>query len=367
MLPEVLDTMLQSLQEVYGNPSSIHAQGRKARVEIERARRIIAKGLNAQTSEIFFTSGGTEANNAILWGCVKDLKRSHFVSSALEHPAVLATLDALVKYQDIRVSLVDTDSQGHVDLDHLAFLLQQNPQSVVSLMQANNEIGTLLPVKDVAALCRRYDALFHSDTVQTIGKFKMDMQVLDLDFAVASAHKFHGPKGIGFMYVKSTSYFRPFIHGGAQERNMRAGTENTAGIVAMAKAFDMAQKQMDLRQKHIQELKQYAIAQLLSHIPGIGFHGDAHHHSLYTILNISLPERFPGEMLPVLLDMQGVAVSGGSACASGANKGSHVLTALKSPPERPAVRLSFSVLNTRSEVDQFVSILSAVDTPDANE
>ncbi|MFW5792792.1 MAG: cysteine desulfurase family protein [Bacteroidota bacterium] len=355
---EVNEYMYSIQKEIFGNPSAIHSYGRKAKVEIERSRKTIAECLKVQASEIFFTSGGTEANNAILWGCAKDLGRKTFITSPTEHPCVLKTLESLVKHLDIDVHFVDVDSSGSIDLEHLRVLLQTHKNAVVSLMHANNEIGVLLQMEKISKLCQTYGALFHSDIVQTAGKYPLDMNKLGVDFAAASAHKFHGPKGVGFMFVKSSSIFNAFINGGAQERNMRAGTENIAGICGMTKALEISCERFDDNYKLISSLKKDLIYLLQKEIPGIVINGNvADDASLYTLVNISLPNNFKSEMLLANLDIEGVAISMGSACSSGANKGSHVLTAIGADPDRPALRVSFSHINTKSEVEIFVSVL----------
>jgi cysteine desulfurase len=357
LLDEVADLMYKNMKEVYGNPSSIHSPGRQARVQVERARRTVSKLLGVSPGEIFFTSGGTEANNAILWGCLRDLKRKHFITSPVEHPAVLNTLEAMVRYSDARVSMVDVDSLGHPDLDYLEELLKQYPSAVVALMHANNEIGNLLAVNEVGDLCKKYNALFHSDTVQTVGKFQLNLSQLPFDFALGSAHKFHGPKGVGFMYVKKGRYFRPFINGGGQERNMRAGTENLPGITGMAQALQSIHNTMQQDQNHIKQLKQQLIQGLTDNIPSITFNGDAAGKSLHTIVNISLPASINAEMLLPNLDIEGIYASTGSACSSGSASSSHVLSALGSDPSRPSLRISFSRFNKPQEVSILIAFL----------
>ncbi len=354
----VLDVMTACQRDIYGNPSSVHGEGRKARVAVEQARRTIAGLMNVSPSEVFFTSGGTEANNAILWGCARDFGHRHFITSRLEHPAVLRPLEVLREAMDIHVHHVEVDPLGHIDTDHLAGLLRRYPGSVVSLMHANNETGNLLPVKAVAALCREHQAPFHSDTVQTAGKFNLDIDNLDIDYAVASAHKFHGPKGAGFMVVRPGKFFKPFITGGTQERNMRAGTENVCGIVGMAKALEVAHERMEEDQVHIAVLKKECIRLLREQIPGVTFNGDAEGSSLHTILNLSLPAGTDAEMLLPKLDIAGICVSSGSACASGTSKGSHVLEALGADPDRPSLRVSFSRYNALDEVATLVKNLN---------
>ena len=348
------------MRDIYGNPSSVHELGRRARVVVERSRRTIAKQLNASPSEIYFTSGGTEANNAILWGCAKNLSRRSFVTGKLEHPAVLQTLKVLKDIMGVDVHFVRYQSNGHICLDHLEELLKKNPSSVVSLMHANNEIGNLLSLKNVSALCNQYDALFHSDTVQTIGKFHIDLSKSLIDFAAASAHKFHGPKGVGFMYIRKGQLLTPFMSGGGQEREMRAGTENVCGIAGMAKAMELAHEQLEAEQKYIASLKLACIKLLQEKISNVAFHGDPEGSSLHTVLNISLPSGIDTEMLLPALDIKGACVSSGSACSSGSVKQSSVLQALGADTARPSVRVSFSRYNTLQEVQQFVDILAEI-------
>ncbi len=352
---EVIEAMQSSMSEVYGNPSSIHEAGRKARVAVEQSRRTVAKFLQVNPSQVFFTSGGTEANNAILWGCCKDLGRRHFISSPLEHPSVLNTLEALSGYMGIQTHFVDVDSKGHIDLVHLAKLVEQYPDAVVSLMHANNEIGNLLPVNAVADLCRNSSVLFHSDTVQTIGKFEMNLEALGFDFAVGSAHKFHGPKGVGFMVVRPGRFFKAFVSGGGQERNMRAGTENVPGIVGLARALHWMHDSMEANAFWIQNLRKLLVSTIEKEVPSVGFNGDAGGSCLYSIVNLRLPSHL--DMVLPRLDMAGICASSGSACSSGSSVGSHVLTALGVDSERPSIRISLGKNNTTDEVMRFVAVL----------
>ncbi|MBW6498334.1 MAG: cysteine desulfurase [Bacteroidales bacterium] len=360
VFPEVAELMYESLLNNYGNPSSIHDVGRHARVEVERARRTVAGLLNVRPGEVFFTSGGTESNNAILWACCKDLGRKHFITSRLEHPSVLQTLLALERYMGCQVGFVKTDKKGLIDLDHLEKLLKATPAAVVSLMHANNEIGNILPVNEVAALCKQYGALFHSDTVQTVGKLEIDMQQLGVDFAVVSGHKFHGPKGVGAMYIRSGSGLEAFLQGGAQERNMRAGTENVYGIVGMARALEMSCEEMTRVRESVKEIKDFLLEKLEEEIPGISFNGDARGDSLHTILNISLPLGVDADLLLPRLDMAGICISTGSACSSGSNKPSHVLTAMGIDQKIPNLRISFSRYNTLDEAKRLVEVLKEI-------
>lgn len=358
---DVLQEMFVVMQENYGNPSSIHADGRKVRTIIETARKKVASLLKVSPAEIFFTSGGTEADNTAIIRGIKDNGISHVVSSPLEHHAVLHTLSELEKEGSIKLDLLNVDALGHVDLSQLEALLKRNPRTFVSLMHANNEIGTLADIKKIAKLCGDYNALFHTDTVQTMGHFVHDLSNLNVSFLAGAAHKFHGPKGVGFLYVNHRVKIKPFIHGGAQERNMRGGTENVYGIVGLAKALEIAYKHMDEHRTHIQGLKDYMREQLIQQIPGISFNGEQNpEKSLYTVLNVSFPPTDMADMLLFNLDIAGISASGGSACSSGSNIGSHVLTAIGVKPENPSVRFSFSKYNTKEEVDFVVSKLKEV-------
>ncbi len=359
---DVLDEVIACMSEEYGNPSSVHALGRRARVRIEESRRTVARLLNVSPAEIFFTSGGTEANNAILWGCCLGLGYSDVITSPVEHPAVLNPLVCLAE-KGIRVHHLRVDQTGHIDLAHLKALLAEYPRSLVSLMHANNEIGNLLPVKAVASLCTAAGALFHSDTVQTIGKLHMDMQKLGMDFAVGSAHKFYGLKGAGFMYVRSGKFFPPYLLGGGQERNMRAGTENIYGIAGMAKALELAHQRMEEDQHHCRSLKEACIDLLRNEIPDVHFNGDAEGSSLHTILNVSLPPTVDAEMLLPSLDIEGICVSSGSACSSGSSQGSHVLNTLGADETMPSLRVSFGRHNSMEEVRKLVQVLANIALP----
>ncbi len=349
--PQVLDAMLPMMKTYFGNPSSIHSFGRETRAAIENARKSVAKWLQVSPSEIFFTSGGTEANNTAIHCSVRDLGIKHAITSRIEHHAVLHTLQELEKKGKIKLSYVDLDEKGRVLTDHLEELLKSNERSLVSLMHANNELGNLLPIKKVGEICKKYDAIFHSDTVQTMGHYTFNLKELNVDFITCAAHKFHGPKGVGFLYINSNIKIKPFIYGGSQERNMRGGTENVYGIIGLAKALDIANEHLVEHQQYVLGLKQYMSEKLRVNIPGIEFNGDALGDSLYTVLNVSFPPSDISEMLLFNLDISGIAASGGSACSSGSEIGSHVLTALKVNPDRPSVRFSFSKYNTKEEID----------------
>ncbi len=356
--PEVLKEMYRVMENYYGNPSSIHSHGREVRALIEKSRRTIAGLLHASPSEIFFTSGGTEADNTAIRCGIEDHGIRHAISSPIEHHAVIHTLEAMEKAGTIKLSYVEVDSKGNVDHDHLAHLLKTNGRSFVSLMHANNELGTLNDLHRIGDLCEQYDALFHSDTVQTVGHYAHDLRSLKLHFMVCAAHKLHGPKGIGFLYVNHKIKIKPFIYGGSQERNMRGGTENVYGIVGQAKALELAYAKMDEHREHIQALKAFMIQQLKANIPGVEFNGETDpDKSLYTVLNVSFPCTDLADMMLFNLDIAGISASGGSACSSGTDIGSHVLNAIGSQASRPSVRFSFSKFNTREEVDHTVAKL----------
>ncbi|MBJ7427825.1 MAG: cysteine desulfurase [Bacteroidia bacterium] len=354
---EVADAMYQVMLHEYGNPSSTHATGRTVRTIIEECRRTIAKLINCSPGEIFFTSGGTEADNMAIRKTVEDFKIQNIITSAIEHHAVSHTIEELAHAGLVKMHLVKLTENGHIDYTDLESLLQNNPNALVSLMHANNEIGNLLDAERVGNLCEQYKAFFHSDTVQTIGHYPIDIQKLKVHFIACAAHKFHGPKGVGFIYVSSNAKIHPFITGGAQERNMRGGTENVYGIVGLTKALEKAYANLDEEMAHISSLKKYMIEQLKANIPGIQFNGDAEGNSLYTVLNTSFPPSPIGEMLLFKLDIAGVSVSGGSACSSGSDVGSHVLKALNADRNRAAVRFSFAKQNTKTEVDQVIAAL----------
>lgn len=353
--PEVRDRVCEVMREYYGNPSSIHEQGRQSRTVIEKSRKSVANMLGVAPGEIFFTSGGTEADNMAINCAVFDRKVQHIITSRIEHHAVLHTVQRLEELGLIRVSYVNIGENGHIDLNHLEELLQKekDTQTLVSLMHANNEIGNLLDLQQVGQLCEIYGALFHSDTVQTIAHLPIAVKETKADFITASAHKFHGPKGVGFIYVNNEVQVKPFIQGGSQERNMRGGTENVYGIAGMAKAMELAYDDIDEQQNRIGGFKQYMKEQFQKAIPDIRFNGDtSKEKSLFTVLNVGLPPSENGEMLLFNLDIDGVSASGGSACSSGSDVGSHVLNELlPSDDNRINVRFSFSKYNTQEEID----------------
>ena len=359
--PQVLDVISGVLKDHFGNPSSSHAFGRDAKALIETSRRSIAKWFNCQPSELIFTSGGTEADNMAMYTAVHHLGVKRIITSHIEHHAVGHTAEAIKTELGVAVDYVRVDSKGNVDLSHLEELLSQNKPTLVSLMHANNEIGTLLPINEVVRICKKHQTYFHSDTVQGIGHFTYDLKELDADFLTCAAHKFHGPKGVGFLYVNRRLKVGPFIHGGAQERGQRGGTENVAGICGLAKAVDLAYAALESHQNHIQRIKSYFIEQLTTHFTDISFHGEiSPEKSLYTVLNVSFPPFNGAGMLLFTLDLKGIAVSGGSACSSGATSPSHVLTGIGADITRPNVRFSFSKFTTIEEIDQVIGILKGI-------
>ncbi len=359
---DVFDAMAPYMLELYGNPSSIHTHGRQTRSAIEKARKTIATLLNAAPSEIFFTSGGTEADNTAIRCSIETYNLKHAITSPFEHHAVLHTLQHLEKAGHIQLSYVQADEKGRIDLGHLEKLLAENERSLVSLMHGNNEIGNLLDIEATGEICKAQQAVFHSDTVQTVAHYRHDLQKLKADCIAGSAHKFHGPKGAGFLYINSNHKICPFIHGGSQERNMRGGTENVYGIVGLAKAMEIAYAHMDEHRRYIENLKTRMIQKLQEKVSGVIFNGSSADlgQSLYTVLNVGLPPSDDTDMLLFNLDIHKISVSGGSACTSGSNVGSHVLSALHTDPERGAVRISFSKYNTEEEVDYVADQLAAL-------
>ncbi len=359
---EVIEVMVDCLRDLYGNPSSIHADGRQARAAIEKARKTVANYLNASIGEIFFTSGGTESNNMALKCTVRDLGVTRIISSPIEHHCVLHTLESLEK-QGVEVVLLPVDQRGRVSISALEKTIQQGEKkTLVSLMHANNEIGTLLPLHRVSQICEQYGAYLHSDTVQTTGHFPIDVEKTRIHFLSGSAHKFHGAKGCGFIYINGDAMLKPFIDGGSQERNMRGGTENIAGIIGLAKAFELANDHMEQRRQHISDIRQYFIDQLQENLEDIQFNGDYDGDSLYTVLSVSFPHSPKSDLLLLNLDIMGISASGGSACSSGAEAGSHVLSAIGADLKRKTIRFSFSHSNTKAEIDQVVAKLKTVVT-----
>ncbi len=363
--PEVIDCMSHALAHCYGNPSSTHSFGRTAKTAIEKARKTIAQRLGAHPSEIIFTSGGTEADNMVLKCAVRDLGVTHIVSTQIEHHAVLHTIDELVSHHDVSAHYLSLDSFGNPNLEELASLLSSiDGKVLVSLMHINNEIGNMLDIKTVAALCEAHGAYFHSDTVQSVGHYPWNLSELKIHFMAAAAHKFHGPKGVGFAYIRKDIPMKSFIAGGAQERGFRAGTEPYHNIVGLETAFEMAYDNLDKEKAHTLALKKYFIAQIKSAIPGVAFNGMSENieKSTYTLVNLRLPVNAQkAQMLLFHLDLQGIACSKGSACQSGSSKGSHVLSAFLEAKdlEAPSLRFSFSMMNTKEELDYVIAALKA--------
>lgn len=356
--PEVVDAMIPVLRNEFGNPSSTHYFGRQTKMLLETSRRTIAKYLNCAPSELIFTSGGTEADNVALNTSVHQLNVKRIISTSIEHHAVGHTLEHLEESNGVEVVLLKLDTKGNINLSELEELLKEDKITLVSLMHANNEIGTLTPIREVAALTKKYNAYFHSDTVQTMGHYNFDLNALGIDFVTCSAHKFHGPKGVGFLYVNKRIKPDVLIFGGAQERGYRGGTENLYGIVGLAKAVELAYEHLEEHAKHVQQVKTHMINRLKSIFPEVSFHGEINpEKSLYTVLNVCLPKNEKSSMLLFTLDLKGVACSGGSACSSGATTASHVLTGIQADVTRPNVRFSFSRYTTIDEVDFAVNQL----------
>jgi cysteine desulfurase len=356
--PVVLDAMMPYLTEKFGNPSSIYSYGRESRLAIENARKTVAKILHAHPAEIFFTSGGTESSNTAICASVRDLDCKHIVTSALEHHATLHTVENLFHNGEVTVSNVKLLSDGHIDIEALERLLAGSADKcLVTLMHANNEIGNMLDLNVVGEVCKKYSAVFHSDTVQTVGHYPFDLKNTPIHFITGSSHKFHGPKGVGILYINENVKIKPLVHGGSQERNMRAGTENLYGIVGFAKALEIATANYETDSNYIHSLKLYMAGQLQKNIPGTLFNGDTYGKSLYAVLNVSFPKTEKSEMMLFNLDINHICASGGSACTSGADQGSHVIRAINNNPDKVAVRFSFSRHNTKNEIDQVVGRL----------
>lgn len=362
MAPEVIDVMTDIMKNHYGNPSSQHSFGRATRSIIETSRKKIANFLNTSPGNIFFTSGGTEADNMAIKCGIKDHNITHAITSKLSHHAVLHPLEELEKSGVIKLSYVEVNEKGQVSLSKLKELLESHPRTFVSILHANNEIGTIQDITAIGDICKEHNAIFHSDTVQTMAHYRYDLQKIKVDFIAASAHKFHGPKGIGFVYISDNIKISPLLSGGSQERNMRAGTENLIGIAAISHAMEMAYEKMEEETEYIKRIKSHMIAELKKHIPQVKFNGmcDDIDNSLYTVLSCSFPETPMAEMLLFNLDIKGIACSGGSACTSGSNKGSHVIQEINPNSKRPSVRFSFSKYNTKEEVDYVVDVLKGL-------
>jgi cysteine desulfurase len=356
--PAVLEHMMPFLTEKFGNPSSIYSYGRETRMAIETARKSVAKILNAHPAEIFFTSGGTESSNTAISASIRDLGCRHIITSPIEHHAVSHTVEHLDNLDVTKVSYVKLLPNGHVDIDDLEKLLASSEEkTLVTLMHANNEIGNILDINAVGELCKLYNAIFHSDTVQTVGHFPFDLRNTPVHFITGAAHKFHGPKGVGILYINENVKIKPFMHGGGQERNMRAGTENVYGIAGFAKALEIATSNYETDSAYIGTLKYYMMDELKKAIKGVAFNGDVLGSSLYTVLSVSFPKTEKSEMILFNLDINHICASGGSACTSGADAGSHVIRAINNNPNQVTVRFSFSKHNTKAEVDAVVEKL----------
>ncbi|NLR93004.1 MULTISPECIES: cysteine desulfurase family protein [Flammeovirga] len=361
--PQVKEAMIESMDTIYGNPSSTHAHGRASKAELEKARKSIAQCINALPSEIIFTSGGTETDNAAIKGLVHAYDLNRIITSKLEHHAVLHITEHLAQENNIELIFLDCDEKGNLDLNQLEALLQENgDKTLVTLMHCNNEIGNILDIQKVGELCKESGAYFHSDTVQSVGHFPVDVKELHIHTLAGAAHKFHGPKGAGFMYIRKGTKMPALIEGGGQEREIRSGTENVWGIVGLAKALEIATAEMDSHTAHIKEVKQYMKEQLSEHIDGVQFNGmsDDLDNSLYTVLNVSFPPSEKNGMLLFALDLQKISVSGGSACSSGASQGSHVIAGIGGAADRTSVRFSFSKNNTKEEIDTVIVKLKEI-------
>ncbi len=355
--PSVVEEMMPYLTDHFGNPSSIYSYGRENRLAIEKARKSVASILHAHPSEIFFTSGGTESSNTAIFAAVRELKCKRIITSPIEHHATLHSCTYLENTGEAELVLLNILPNGHVDLLDLEEKLAESDQkTLVTLMHANNEIGNITDIKKVGELCAQFKAIFHADTVQTVGHFPIDLSAIQVDFITAAAHKFHGPKGVGMLYINGKNKIHPLIHGGGQERNMRAGTENLYGIIGFAKALEIATAHHEKEKEHILGIKKYLKEKLTNEIPGIVFNGDPDGESHYTVLSAGFPQNDKTEMLLFNLDIRNICASGGSACSSGAIQGSHVIAALKKNPQA-TIRFSFSKYNNLEEIDILVSNL----------
>ena len=360
--PEVIDYMAELMKSDYANPSSIHHGGRKSRILVENARKTVSNYLNTSPGNIFFTSGGTEADNMAIRRGILDNNISHAITSSISHKAVIYPLEELSDKKKIVLNYIKLDNNGKIDLIHLEDLLKNNPKTFVSIMHANNEIGTIQPIIEIGDLCKKYNAIFHCDTVQTIAHYPIDLQKINVDFITGSAHKFHGPKGVGFIYISDNIDIEPFISGGSQERNMRAGTENVHAIAGLAKAMQLSYENMDNDKEYISQIKKYMINQLMLNINDVQFNANCtdFDSSLFKILSVSFPKISESEMLLFNLDIKGISCSGGSACSAGNMSGSHVLDVICKDDNRTGVRFSFSRYNTKEEIDYTVEKIKEI-------
>ena len=356
------EAMVEVMESNFGNPSSIHWYGRQAKALLEECRKKIAHHLRASTSEIFFTSGGSEANNLALKSSVRDLGVNRIISSKAEHPSVLKSLEQIQTAHDVAVEFLNLDKRGLIDYHQLETLLtgEKRFKTLVSLMHVNNETGVCLDLKKVATMCNQNNTLFHSDTVQSMGKIKIDLEESPMNFLAASAHKFHGPKGVGFVYINANNIVKPIIHGGSQERNMRAGTENLAGIVGLTAAFEEMTENQQAGFEHMKKLKLKLAQFIQQHVPGSEILGNGVEETFPTILNTVFPSNQETELLVMKLDIHGISVSGGSACSSGALTRSHVLDAIQVRPDLIPVRFSFSHFTTMEEIDVLCEVLKNI-------
>lgn len=358
--PIVFEAMKPYLLDHFGNPSSIYSYGRENRLAIEKSRKSVAAHLQAHPSEIFFTSGGTESSNTAILGSVRELGCKRIITSPIEHHATLHSCEFLAKRGEVSIEYVSLLPDGHIDLNDLEIKLgSSKTKTLVSLMHANNEIGNISDIQKIGELCHSHQAIFHADTVQTVGHFPIDLSSIKVDFITGAGHKFHGPKGIGILYINKRNKISPFIHGGGQERNMRAGTENIYGIIGFATALDIAMQNLEKEKSHIKALKKHLQNALKENIGGVKFNGDPEGNSLYTVLSVGFPLTERSEMLLFNLDIHNICVSGGSACSSGASQGSHVINALNTQ-KQSTVRFSFSKYNTIEELDTVVAQISAL-------
>ncbi len=361
LYPEVVDRMAEVLHTHFGNPSSIHHLGREARTIIEESRKTVANYLQASLGEIFFTSGGTEASNTALKCSVRDLGVKRIITSHIEHHCVSHSIASLIASANIQVEYVNLEPAGRPDLGHLRTLLQDSSQTtLVSLMHANNEIGTMIDLSRTGELCREYGAYFHSDTVQTFGHFPLDLSTIEIDFVTGAAHKFHGPKGVGVLYINGDIAIKPMMDGGGQERNMRAGTENISGIAGLATALQVSIDRMDENHLYVKQLRDRLRTDLEENFDGLQIHGDPDGEALNTVLNVGFPPSAYSDLLLLNLDIEGICASGGSACSSGAAVGSHVIAHLYPEFKGSAIRFSFSEMNTSAEVGYLVEKLQNI-------
>ena len=362
MSDKVISVIMDTMKNNYGNPSSTHSFGRNSKSILELSRKFIAEKLNAKTSEIIFTSGGTESNNMIIKSVVEAQNIERIITTKIEHKAVLNSIESISKTKKISVEYLEVDNCGNPNIEQLKNSLEKSDQmTLVSLMHINNEIGTIINLNEYGEICRSNNALFHSDTVQTIGHYDLDLSATTIDFITCSAHKFHGPKGVGFAYINNETIINPFIEGGSQERGYRGGTESIHNILGLKTAFEISYESLEKDSKKVSKIKKYFIHSILKNIPGTKINGNSDtHNSSYTILNLCLPiTKEKKTVLDFKLDLAGIACSSGSACQSGSSKPSHVLSEIlsNSEMEKISLRFSFSKFNSLDEVDYVVTFL----------